>query len=114
MGMAMGDGHGRARAHLPAVVADRGLERLGVLRRPEVDGTVEAARDEELGVHGVPREGGHVALRLGEASRAARDSPRDLTDPSATVCSTISCLVRRLYADTFIRWAELPFAMLTD
>ena len=46
--------------HLPAVVADSGLERLGVLRRPEVDGAVEAARDEELGVYGVPCERGHL------------------------------------------------------
>ena len=63
--MAMGDGHGRARAHLPAVVADRGLERLGVLGRPEVDGAVEAARDEELGVHGVPCERGDLRACTG-------------------------------------------------
>ena len=69
MGVAMGDGHGRARAHLPAVVADRGLERLGVLRRPEVDGAVEAARDEELGVHGVPCERGDLRAASGVGER---------------------------------------------
>ena len=50
----------RVCVRLPAVIADGGLERLGVLRRPEVDGAVEAARDEELGVDGGPRERGHL------------------------------------------------------
>ena len=53
-------GYKRGDAHLPAVAADGGLKRLGVLRRPEVDGAVEATRDEELGVHGVPRQRGHL------------------------------------------------------
>ena len=69
MGLATGGGHGRARAHLPAVVAHGGLERLGVLGRPEVDGAVEAARDEELGVHGVPCERGDLKAASGVGER---------------------------------------------